>query len=49
MKLIKCEEIAFIQHILDLNSKEFSSTKEAVQDMTNHLLKKRDENLVDHH
>jgi hypothetical protein len=48
MKFIKCEKIAFIQHILDLDSREFFFTKEVIQNITNYLLKKRNENFVNH-
>ncbi|EKG08898.1 hypothetical protein MPH_14164, partial [Macrophomina phaseolina MS6] len=40
-KLTKFEELAIVEHILDLDSRGFPPTKEAVRDMANKLLDER--------
>jgi len=45
-KLTKLEEEAIIQHILDLDSRGFAPTLDAVRDMANKLLAERDAGQV---
>ena len=46
MNLTMTEESAIVQRILDLDSRGFPPTKDALRDMANKLLKERDRNSV---